>query len=114
MKSSFSGVRQTVESLVVSAAAIFYVLYWRPTSILGIVGVVVCVVVSSLPLWVKRYREKGRYAPLLQCAGFGLLLIASLQGGKNSWPFAIGFGILFLRSALRAYEDFSLWTRDKP
>lgn len=107
MKLAFSPVLQALESLVVLAAAVFYGLYWRPLSILGVVGVVVCVVVSSLPLWVTRYRKEGRYAPLLRCAGFGLLLIASLQGGKNSVPFAVGFGILFLRSALGVYQDLS-------
>ena len=107
MRRSSRNILQIVEIIIVSVAAVLYVLYWRPMPFTVVIGAVVCVVMSSLPLWVKQFREKERYAPLLQCAGFGLLLIVSLQGGKSSSPLAIGFGILFLRSAFRTYETLS-------
>ena len=68
---------------------------------------VICVGVSYLGLAVQGYREKERYSALLRCAGFGLLLLSCLQGGSHRYPFAVGFGVLFLRSAFRVYEGFA-------
>jgi hypothetical protein len=94
-----------LEAVAVSAAAVFYISHWWPVPIVGVIVALICVLVSSLPIWARRYRAKRYYAPVLQCTGFGMLIIASLQEGRSGVPFAIGFGILFARGVYRAFLE---------
>jgi len=105
MNPSSARIVEIAEAVGVGAAAVLYVVHWWPVPVIGIAVALVCVVVSSLPIWAKRFRGKRQYAPVLQCLGFGMLVIASLQQGRNGTPFAVGFGILFVRCAYRAFEE---------
>jgi len=104
VKPSTARILEIAEAVAVGAAAIFYVVHWWPVPVIGIVVALICVVVSSLPIWAKRFREKRRYAPVLRCLGFGMLLVASLQQGRSGVPFAIGFGILFISAGYGVFD----------
>jgi len=92
-----AGVLEFTAATVLGA---LYLMHWRPVSAFGAAVVVFCVLLSSRVFWPARYRDKHWHAPLLRCVGFGLLVVASLLRGRTGAPFSIGFGILFLSSAL--------------
>ena len=107
MKAPAARALEIVEVVAVTGAAAFYMVHWWPVPVVDIAVALGCVVVSSLPLCVKRYRDRRRYGPMQRCFGFGLLLVAASLKGRSGLPFAVGFGILFVASAYSVIRDFS-------